>query len=217
MNGLLATVRNGWSYRARLVGAGLVVGGVVSGGLLFATIPDQDGVLHGCYSKPGGAVRVIDNGMTACKASETPIDWNATGPKGDDGLPGDRGPSDAFLVDHRHTFSSEPLDLTTRTTVLSMSLPAGSYVVNATAAVVGNTTFGVVQCGIRSLTGSLAPAVKATVGGSAESLATIPLTAAFTLAVDDEVSLACLGDSWIHTQPSAMTAIQVQTVTDLSE
>jgi hypothetical protein len=192
------------------VGAGLVVGALVSGGLLFATIPDQDGVLHGCY-KPGGAVRIVDDTVTACKTEETPINWNATGPKGD------RGASDAFVVDRESTFSSQPLALGTFTRMASMSLPAGSFVVNATAAVAGDATFGVAQCQIRSPAGSLGRAVQATVGGSPNSFATISLTAAFTLAAADEVSLACRGDSSVVTQPSVMTAIQVQTLTDLSK
>jgi hypothetical protein len=214
MNNLLATVRNGWSYRARLVGAGLVVGGVVSGGLLFATIPDQDGVLHGCY-KPGGAVRVIDS-AAACKASEVAINWNVTGPKGDDGSPGATGPSDAFVVDGSLTFSSEPLNTTTFTTLASIPLPAGSFVVNGTAAFAGNSSFGVAQCGFRTPAGPLSRAMQTTVGGSPNSFGTISLTAAFTLPVADEVSISCRGNSSVVTQDGAITAIQVQTVTDLT-
>ena len=40
-------------------------------------------VLTGCYTKSGGALRVIDATVTTCKASETRLDWNVQGPKGD--------------------------------------------------------------------------------------------------------------------------------------
>ena len=32
-------------------------------GAAFATIPDGNGVIHGCYQKSGGALRVIDAGV----------------------------------------------------------------------------------------------------------------------------------------------------------
>jgi hypothetical protein len=226
MSDVLVRVCNGWSHRSRLVAAGLVLGGVVSGGLLFATIPDQAGVLHGCYSRSGGTVRVIDNSVTTCKASETALRWNVTGPKGDEGVPGtpgapgspgDRGPSDAYVVDRNGNFSATSLNGATFINLVSMSLPAGSFVVNATGLVTGDDTFGVAQCAIRSPAGALGHAVQQTVGGAPTSFGTISVTAAFTLAVPDEVSLACRGSSSIQTQPSTMTAIQVQTLTDLSE
>jgi hypothetical protein len=78
---------------AMAVAAALVVGGVA-----YATIPDSGGVIHGCYARSGGALRVIDAGVTNCKTGETSLDWNLqgqqgpVGPKGDTGAQGTAGP-----------------------------------------------------------------------------------------------------------------------------
>ena len=45
-------------------------------GAVYATIPDAGGVIHGCYAKSGGAIRVIDDEVTTCKQGETQLDWN---------------------------------------------------------------------------------------------------------------------------------------------
>src|SRR5215467_11162506 len=46
----------------------LIVTGVV---LTRATIPDAKGAIHGCYTKSGGTIRVIDDSITSCNADET--------------------------------------------------------------------------------------------------------------------------------------------------
>jgi hypothetical protein len=56
-----------------LVGAALfTVGGVVA----YASIPDSSGVIHGCYSKTGGFLRVVDSPTATCTSRETPLNWN---------------------------------------------------------------------------------------------------------------------------------------------
>lgn len=64
----------------------VLLGGVVA----FADIPGIDGVIHGCYSKSSGSLRVIDSAAT-CKGSETRISWNETGPQGPQGAEGAKG------------------------------------------------------------------------------------------------------------------------------
>ncbi len=44
---------------------------VFLGVVAYATIPDPAGVIHGCYSKSGGTLRVIDDSVTQCKSGET--------------------------------------------------------------------------------------------------------------------------------------------------
>jgi Collagen triple helix repeat (20 copies) len=62
------------------------------GGVAWATIPDSGGVIHGCYSKAIGRLRVIDPSTPAhCTALESSIQWNQTGPQGPQGLKGDTG------------------------------------------------------------------------------------------------------------------------------
>jgi uncharacterized protein YjbI with pentapeptide repeats len=61
-----------------------------------AKIPDANGVVHGCYSKTTGALRVTDS---SCAAGEKKLSWNQKGiqgpkgDKGDAGLPGPVGVS----------------------------------------------------------------------------------------------------------------------------
>jgi hypothetical protein len=66
--------------RRLLVLAGVVAGTVIAGGIVYATIPDGGGVIHGCYV-PSGKLRVIDTGAgETCNGSETALEWNQTGP-----------------------------------------------------------------------------------------------------------------------------------------
>jgi hypothetical protein len=72
-----------------------VIAVAVGGGVAYATIPDASGVIHSCYAKSGGALRVIDAGVTNCKSGETSLDWNQKGPQGLQGAqgpPGTAGP-----------------------------------------------------------------------------------------------------------------------------
>ena len=61
----------------------------------FAAIPDGSGVIHGCYMRSGGTLRVIDATNTTCKASETSLDWNQQGQPGAPGPQGPAGPAGA--------------------------------------------------------------------------------------------------------------------------
>jgi hypothetical protein len=60
---------------------------LVAAGIAYATIPDSGGVIHGCYAKKDGAVRVVDPGAGgACDPKkEAALDWNQTGPQGPTG------------------------------------------------------------------------------------------------------------------------------------
>jgi hypothetical protein len=63
-----------------------------------ASIPGSDGVIHGCYGKPGtpqkGELRVInaDQGE-GCRFYENPVVWNARGVTGATGPTGPTGPT----------------------------------------------------------------------------------------------------------------------------
>jgi hypothetical protein len=80
----------------KLVGLVVVVVAVVAASAAFATIPDAGGVIHGCFAKSGGTLRVIDATVTNCKATEMSLNWSQTGPQGvpgPQGLKGDTGPT----------------------------------------------------------------------------------------------------------------------------
>ena len=74
---------------ALIVAAGVLA---LAGGVAYATIPDANGVVHGCYNTVNGNLRVIDAaaGQT-CKNSEAALNWNLVGPAGIPGAPGAPG------------------------------------------------------------------------------------------------------------------------------
>ena len=86
------TLRRGrWFLVGAVVGAGLAGGAVT-----FAAIPDSGGVIHGCYQKNVGNLRLIEpSAGDSCRPSEVGIDWSQTGPKGAPGPQGPPGPQGA--------------------------------------------------------------------------------------------------------------------------
>jgi hypothetical protein len=66
----------------------VIFAAAIGGGVAYATIPDASGVIHGCYKKKHGQLRVIDPGTSHCRRSETAISWNQTGPPGPPGISG---------------------------------------------------------------------------------------------------------------------------------
>src|SRR5206468_2253196 len=64
-------------------------------GVAFAAIPDSGGVIHACYNKTNGKLRVADATnpkLGDCLASsETALDWNRQGVQGPQGLKGEKG------------------------------------------------------------------------------------------------------------------------------
>jgi hypothetical protein len=64
------------------------------GGIAYASIPDSKGVIHGCYQKVNGQLRVIDTDAGGkCLASELPVNWSQSGPTGATGATGATGPT----------------------------------------------------------------------------------------------------------------------------
>jgi len=102
------------------------------GGALFgiatavqASIPDSNGVIHSCYStngakaKGGAALNVVDTASAGCNNGQTELTWDQT--------------TDAY-----DTAGSQNIpDGGGFTTVASMSVPAGSFVISATVDVHG--------------------------------------------------------------------------------
>ena len=66
---------------------------LVVGGIAYATVPDASGIIHGCYLKGLGTLRVIDTDKAqTCSKLEVPLNWSQTGPQGPQGLTGSQGP-----------------------------------------------------------------------------------------------------------------------------
>jgi hypothetical protein len=85
---------------------------VALGGVAYATIPDSGGVIHGCYQKTVGSLRVIDPSTGGqCSSAETPIHWS----QGPAGVSGYQIINSTFTI-HTTDFSPQPL---------TVSCPAG--------------------------------------------------------------------------------------------
>jgi hypothetical protein len=128
---------------------------LVAGGIAYATVPDSSGVIHGCYLKGLGTLRVVDTGKSqTCSKFETPLDWSQTGPQGaqgsqgpqgpqgqdgsqgPQGLPGPQGPAGPAGASHGYYESQGTASVfisSSPTKVESLdNLPAGTYVVTST-------------------------------------------------------------------------------------
>src|SRR3990172_1439612 len=56
------------------LGVGLLV--LIGSGMVYATIPDSDGTIGGCYENHNGKLRVIDTDAgEQCKKNESAISW----------------------------------------------------------------------------------------------------------------------------------------------
>src|SRR5262245_38049663 len=83
-------IRARWRRTAIFLTVGAVAFAIASG--VYAAIPDSSGVIHGCYGKSGGQLRVIDSAKsTACAKTELALNWNQTGPQGPQGPMGAQG------------------------------------------------------------------------------------------------------------------------------
>jgi hypothetical protein len=78
--------------RIVLVALALTVSAVSFAAGAFASIPGANGVIHGCFRKADGRLRVIntDQGKT-CVTGERTLDWNRRGRRGPQGIQGDQG------------------------------------------------------------------------------------------------------------------------------
>jgi hypothetical protein len=62
--------------------------------IAYASIPDSNGVVHGCFKTSNGSLRVIDSPTVQCDPrNETAISWNQNGPQGPAGPQGPEGPA----------------------------------------------------------------------------------------------------------------------------
>lgn len=164
---------------------------IVMGGLAYASIPGTNGVIHGCYETKGTnhAMTVVDS-SAQCPTGYTSLKWNQTGPQGPAGPKGPQGTSGLSQAFSVASIDGLTLNDTSSTTVLSSpSVPAGSYVVNATVALdVAVITDGVTfACFV---TGADGNASYGTIT-SDNSATTIPLTAAVTLSAASTITVQC--------------------------
>lgn len=89
---------------AWIIASGAAVLVLGTGGVALAagqSIPDSNGVIHGCYTHPRGNLRVINSSVTTCRRDETSLNWNQTGPAGPAGAtgPSTAGPSGLDVIE----------------------------------------------------------------------------------------------------------------------
>jgi hypothetical protein len=193
-------VRQLLSTPLRIAAVATVLIAAVAGtaSIALASIPAPHGVIHGCYQKSGTAhsLKVINSAVTArCPRGYSALDWSQTGPKGP--------------ASPTHGYSAESIDGYTlsdssRTTVVATpTLPAGSYIVNATVTFTAVTGVNIVQCYITNAPGNTSDGTVSTNNG----LATIPLTAGLSLSAPAPVTVQCVGSG--STTGENITAIPV--------
>lgn len=168
------------------------------GGGAWAAIPGPEGIIHGCYNRHNGAVRVIDTATRQrCRRRESELDWDEvgppgprggagktgkTGPTGKTGLtgktgapgsPGAPGVSNAYSVGQSGSVALSP----TPVSVLAMTVPSGNYVVTASAKLTNTDTgAGATEqgmCEIKNVSSG---------GSEASAVAAIPFTSSFAAA-----------------------------------
>jgi hypothetical protein len=164
---------------------------LVAGGIAYATIPDGGGVIHACYQKNQGALRVIDTDKAqTCSSSESPLIWNQTGQQGP---PGPTGPSDVWSVDgYDAGFENLAPAQTWVNLATTSTLPAGNYSVQAEAE--ADSTLSISTDYSCDLVDSSTNVYQDTRATSSGDWVTIPVQAVVTLASPDTISLRCIAD-----------------------
>jgi hypothetical protein len=75
------------------------------------TIPDADGVIHGCRDPRSGALSVIDSDTQQCPKGAAALNWSQTGPQGPAGPRGPAGPQGPAGVNHGQFGGGTNIDL----------------------------------------------------------------------------------------------------------
>jgi hypothetical protein len=195
------------SGRVRFVALSVVIVALAAGGIAYAAIPDSSGVIHSCYAKVNGQLRVIDTGAGGgCTAGEKTLGWNQAGGKGFVST----GQSPGVPLGNAFTEAGTRLDL-----------PAGKFIVNATLNFDngGNPDANVaVRCVIASPSGTVVSRSEdvqfgpyGRVSPSAITSGGISLTGAIALDAPGTVGTICSAspEGAVANDAATMTATQV--------
>ncbi len=214
---------------------------VALGGVAWAAIPGPAGIIHGCYSKHGGRLRVIDTAHGGrCGHGEVALAWSETGPAGSarrrraanaappaamvrpdrrvpTGPTGAQGPSNAFTASETSSFA---LTGASRD-VLSLSLPAGRYAVSGSVSIANEDGAGgkaematctLASAPVASAQATATAAVPFVEGQTASE--TVPLDGAWSLSQPETLELSCTQVSAGSTAASLarIDAVQVASI-----
>jgi hypothetical protein len=169
------------------------------GAAAWAATSPSGKTIHACFKRHGGALRVAGR----CKHGERPLSWNQTGPiglpgargftgktgktgaEGKQGPTGPAGPSDVYASGQALTALT-----TSNASYGSLSVPAGSYLIEAKATFVPGTG--------TSMTCELAPSTSLSAiwdRSSASGANTLSLIGAQTFAAAQAIELVCSGSA----------------------
>jgi hypothetical protein len=209
------------------------------GGAAYASIPDSSGVIHGCYLRSGGSLRVIDASVTGCKSTETALNWNQTGPqgpvgpqgpagptgptgpagpqgpKGDTGPQGPAGTSGAahayFATDSNLIGVGHEQDIGTLS-----NLPAGSYLIWADVEAAGQTDTATIGCTLRNGSQVLNPySGGAGLGVGTTETGSIGISGAASLASGASLHVHCANFAFSNSEAEVwvnLTALRVDSL-----
>jgi hypothetical protein len=223
----------------KLVAALVAILAIAVGSAAYAAIPDAGGVVHGCYDKASGQLRVTDtdtNTPKACSSKEAALTWNQQGPqglqgqqgapgiqgpKGDKGDPGsqgpkgDPGPTDVFILSKP---GMQAID-DTKTTYLGLMGPLyGKYQISAKVVYGTLMPNSEIECtliggGLGLDESEATPGAGPLVLGGHVYLATVALTG--VLDASGYVNVGCTGTTG-YAQHLVITATKVTNITHLN-
>ena len=169
-----------------------------------ASIPDSSGLVHGCYkttaAKNGTHALYVINAATtsACPSGYTSLNWNVNGPNGYSVQASDVHLNDSY------------------TELASLTLPAGSYVLNANAWLENTSPSNTSSVGDCDLVfGSATDEVEAGLLGPTSTplnFQTLAMTVAATVTSSSTATLSCEaigGSGETYDETASMTGVQV--------
>ena len=182
-------------YVLAALGAALVVAG---GSIAYASIPDESGVLNACYLS-GGQLRLSED--ASCRANESPVSWNQTGPEGPAGPSGEAGPagpagpqgpagpagagSSSAYFNSSGLLAVQSVGFSNTEIGRLRALPPGKYLLTANATFVNRMSVGVpIGCELR-----------AAAEGQPEERGTITLSPQEGFSERDNVSITAAADT----------------------
>lgn len=195
---------------------GLVLGGVVgvlaAGGGAYAMAASGAGTINVCVHRHGGALYRAAH----CARQDSSLSWNVAGPQGAKGATGATGSAGVTNI---YSTGSDLANttiqgLSTDATVESLSLPAGSYYLSATADAFIETAGDAVICRLGTPGKPVSTLTEAHAIAPANG-ASVPLelSTAVTLSAPTTEALICqspqhTADSYITVMYGHLTAIQ---------
>ncbi len=198
-------------------------------GIAYAAIPGSGGVYTACMLKHVGTLRLIDtslpssNPMSHCSTTyETQVTWNQTGqqgqqgPQGPKGDIGPQGPAGADGLSHAYydTNTLTVNDGFKQRVVGLSSLPAGTYLVWATARSVSGSDTALCQLddNTSALDNSSAPINNADSATPIEDSKTTSFTGVVTVAGTDVLGVNCISEPGTVTQNESTIAAAITAV-----